>query len=77
MLLCPRDYLSSYMKIGTIGLLVLGILVSGTFLADGEWHFVVGTMNPATDSTKLYVDGALRGALHGTIGSLSSGGVRI
>ena len=27
MLLCPRDYLSSYMKIGTIALLVLGILV--------------------------------------------------
>jgi len=26
-LLCPRDYLSSYLKIGTIGLLVLGILV--------------------------------------------------
>jgi carbon starvation protein len=26
MLLCPRDYLSSYMKIGTIGLLALGIL---------------------------------------------------
>jgi carbon starvation protein len=27
MLLCPRDYLSSYMKIGTIALLVIGILV--------------------------------------------------
>ncbi|MFZ1685465.1 MAG: carbon starvation protein A [Candidatus Zixiibacteriota bacterium] len=27
MLLCPRDYLSSYMKIGTIGLLALGILL--------------------------------------------------
>jgi carbon starvation protein len=26
MLLCPRDYLSSYMKIGTIGLLIVGIL---------------------------------------------------
>jgi carbon starvation protein len=26
-LLCPRDYLSSYMKIGTIGLLMLGIFV--------------------------------------------------
>ena len=25
LLLCPRDYLSSYMKIGTIGLLVIGI----------------------------------------------------
>ncbi|MBI4854615.1 MAG: carbon starvation protein A [Acidobacteria bacterium] len=27
MLLCPRDYLSSFMKIGTIGFLVLGILI--------------------------------------------------
>ncbi|MGE5307793.1 MAG: carbon starvation protein A [Deltaproteobacteria bacterium] len=27
LLLCPRDYLSSYMKIGTIGLLILGICV--------------------------------------------------
>jgi carbon starvation protein len=27
MLLCPRDYLSSYLKIGTIGALVLGILI--------------------------------------------------
>lgn len=27
MLLCPRDYLSSYMKLGTIGFLVLGILI--------------------------------------------------
>jgi len=27
LLLCPRDYLSSYMKIGTIALLTIGILV--------------------------------------------------
>lgn len=27
MLLCPRDYLSSFMKIGTIALLVLGVLI--------------------------------------------------
>ncbi|HEX5660223.1 MAG TPA: carbon starvation CstA family protein [Polyangiales bacterium] len=27
MLLCPRDYLSSYMKIGTIALLIVGILI--------------------------------------------------
>ncbi len=27
MLLCPRDYLSSYLKIGTIGALVLGVIV--------------------------------------------------
>src|ERR687898_560644 len=27
MLLCPRDYLSSYLKIGTIGLLAVGVIV--------------------------------------------------
>ena len=27
MLLCPRDYLSSYLKIGTIALLVVGVIV--------------------------------------------------
>jgi carbon starvation protein len=27
MLLCPRDYLSSYMKLGTIALLIVGILI--------------------------------------------------
>jgi carbon starvation protein CstA len=27
MLLCPRDYLSTYMKIGTIGLLAVGVVV--------------------------------------------------
>ncbi|MBI5267813.1 MAG: carbon starvation protein A, partial [candidate division Zixibacteria bacterium] len=27
LLLCPRDYLSSYMKIGTVGLLALGIFI--------------------------------------------------
>jgi carbon starvation protein len=27
MLLCPRDYLSSYMKIGTIALLVVGVII--------------------------------------------------
>ena len=27
MLLCPRDYLSSYLKIGTIGALVIGVIV--------------------------------------------------
>lgn len=50
MLLCPRDYLSSYMKIGTIGLLIVGIVLvnpiiempmlntvgAGTIAVDGE-----------------------------------------
>ena len=28
MLLCPRDYLSSFLKIGTVGLLVVGVIVA-------------------------------------------------
>src|SRR5262249_17369176 len=32
MLLCPRDYLSSFLKIGTIILLVLGLLVANPVL---------------------------------------------
>ncbi len=32
MLLCPRDYLSSYLKIGTIGLLVLGVCLVNPLL---------------------------------------------
>ena len=27
MLLCPRDYLSSYLKIGTIAFLIIGVIV--------------------------------------------------
>src|SRR4029079_11436420 len=27
MLLCPRDYLSSYMKIGTVAFLIIGVIV--------------------------------------------------
>jgi carbon starvation protein len=32
LLLCPRDYLSSYMKLGTIGVLVAGVLVVNPLL---------------------------------------------
>ena len=32
MLLCPRDYLSSFLKIGTIGLLVIGVLAANPTL---------------------------------------------
>ncbi len=32
LLLCPRDYLSSFLKIGTIGLLVLGVVVANPTL---------------------------------------------
>jgi len=27
MLLCPRDYLSSYLKIGTIAFLIIGVIL--------------------------------------------------
>jgi len=32
MLLCPRDYLSTYMKLGTVGLLAVGIFAAGPTL---------------------------------------------
>jgi carbon starvation protein len=32
LLLCPRDYISSFLKIGTIGLLVIGVLVANPSL---------------------------------------------
>ena len=35
-LLCPRDYLSSYMKIGVIVLLAVGILVAHPSLGPGH-----------------------------------------
>jgi hypothetical protein len=50
---------------------------SSSSVADGTWHFLTGTMNPATDSTKLYVDGALRGTRSGAIGTFHSGGIGI
>ena len=46
-------------------------------LADGAWHFFAVTIQPTTDSLKLYVDGALRLTAHGSIGTLSSGSVSI
>jgi len=46
-------------------------------LGDDKWHFLVGTFNPPTDSTKLYVDGALYGFGTEAIGELTSGGVQI
>ncbi len=43
MLLCPRDYLSSYMKIGTIALLVVGvILVNPTIQMPGVTEYIHG-----------------------------------
>jgi len=43
LLLCPRDYLSTYLKIGTIGALALGILfVRPTFMMEPITKFVSG-----------------------------------
>ena len=54
MLLCPRDYLSSFMKIGTIGFLVLGILIVNpelkmpalTQYVDGDGPIIGGKLFP-------------------------------
>ena len=42
MLLTPRDYLSSYMKVGTIALLVLGIILVHPDLQMPAWGYVNG-----------------------------------
>ncbi|MBO0721749.1 MAG: carbon starvation protein A [Blastocatellia bacterium] len=43
LLLCPRDYLSSYMKLGSLGLLALGIMVvMPTFKMPAVTQFVEG-----------------------------------
>jgi carbon starvation protein len=54
MLLCPRDYLSTYMKIGTVSLLALGIMVLAphvqmpavTRFADGGGPIIPGKLFP-------------------------------
>jgi hypothetical protein len=46
-------------------------------VSNGAWHLVVGTLNSTTDSTKLYVDGALRAVVHQPLGALTDGGVAI
>ena len=46
-------------------------------VADGQWHFLVGTLNVSRDTVKLYVDGALRAHAHAPFAALSSGGVSV
>jgi carbon starvation protein len=54
LLLCPRDYLSSYMKIGTLGLLAIGIMIvmptlkmpAVTQFADGGGPIFPGSVFP-------------------------------
>ena len=74
LLLCPRDYLSSYMKIGTIGALALGILwVHPTLAAPAYSSFVHGGGPIVPGSVWPYVCitiacGAISG-FHSLIGS--------
>lgn len=54
LLLCPRDYLSTYMKIGTISLLAIGVIImaptlqmpSVTRFVDGGGPIIPGTVFP-------------------------------
>jgi len=46
-------------------------------LADGAWHFLVGTENEGTDSLKLYIDGALDTTATAPLTSVSAGGIPI
>jgi carbon starvation protein len=55
LLLCPRDYLSSFLKIGTIGLLMLGVIVANpkleapavnSFFANGGGPNMAGAIFP-------------------------------
>jgi carbon starvation protein len=73
LLLCPRDYLSSYMKLGTISLLVIGIMIVNPelkipalsqFLSGGP--IVPGSLYPFVFIT--IACGAISG-FHGLIGS--------
>jgi carbon starvation protein len=46
LLLCPRDYLSSFMKIGTIGLLIVGVIVVNPVLQMPAFSQFVGGGGP-------------------------------
>lgn len=75
MLLCPRDYLSSYLKIGTIGLLVLGvILVNPTIEAPmfSQWIHGGGPIVKGPLFPFVFVTIAC-GAISGFHGLVSSG----
>ncbi len=46
LLLCPRDYLSSFLKIGTIGLLVIGVLLANPALPCPAFNQVFASGGP-------------------------------
>jgi carbon starvation protein len=74
MLLCPRDYLSSFMKIGTIAFLILGVILVNpelkmpavTQFADGGGPIIPGKLFPFLFIT--IACGAISG-FHGLVGS--------
>ncbi|WP_167975071.1 DUF2341 domain-containing protein [Lentzea indica] len=49
----------------------------GTNLADGNWHFLVGTYSNVSDTLSLYVDGALAGTAASLAAEISNGWWRI
>ncbi|HEY4220157.1 MAG TPA: carbon starvation CstA family protein, partial [Myxococcota bacterium] len=87
MLLCPRDYLSSYLKIGTILALVLGIiivnpLIEMPFLNDVTAHAINVATSTGAETFQPVVKGSLFpfvfitiacGAISGFHGLVSSG----
>lgn len=46
MLLCPRDYISSFLKVGTIALLILGVIVANPALVHRPFEPVFAQGGP-------------------------------
>ena len=46
LLLAPRDYLSTFMKVGTIALLALGILLARPVMGPGRSQFATAATGP-------------------------------
>ena len=55
LLLCPRDYLSSFMKIGTIALLVIGVIVVNPTLQMPAFSQFIGGGGPIIPGPALPV----------------------
>ena len=74
MLLAPRDYLSSFMKIGTIGFLIIGVVVVNPHLQMPAFSTYIGGGGPIIPGTLFpfafitIACGAISG-FHGLIGS--------
>ncbi len=74
MLLAPRDYLSSFMKIGTIGFLIIGVIIVNPHLQMPAFSSYIGGGGPIIPGTLFpfafitIACGAISG-FHGLIGS--------